>query len=36
MVTALSWSWYLLCQHPEIYTKLQQEVDGVLNEQTFV
>jgi cytochrome P450 len=34
MVTALSWSWYLLCQHPEIYTKLQQEVDGVLQGRT--
>jgi cytochrome P450 len=31
MGTALTWSWYLLCQHPEIYTQLQQEVDGVLH-----
>ena len=30
MGTALTWSWYLLCQHPEIYTQLQQEVDGAL------
>ena len=34
MVTALSWSWYLLCQHPEIYTQLQQEVDRVLQGRT--
>jgi cytochrome P450 len=31
---ALAWSWYLLCQHPEIYTKLQQEVDSVLQGRT--
>jgi cytochrome P450 len=34
MGTALTWSWYLLCQHPEIYTKLQQEVDRVLQGRT--
>ncbi len=34
MVTALTWSWYLLCQHPEIYAKLQQEVDRVLQSRT--
>src|SRR5260370_39186255 len=34
MVTALTWSWYLLCQPPEIYTKLQQEVDRVLQGRT--
>lgn len=32
--TALTWSWYLLCQHPEIYTRLLQEVDGVLQGRT--
>lgn len=29
--TALSWAWYLLCQHPEAYQKVQQEVDCVLD-----
>jgi cytochrome P450 len=24
--TALTWTWYLLCQHPDIYEKVQQEV----------
>lgn len=28
--TALSWVWYLLCQHPESYQHVQQEVDSVL------
>ncbi len=32
--TALSWSWYLLCQHPEIYERVQQEVDSVLQGRT--
>ncbi len=32
--TALSWSWYLLCQHPESYQKVQQEVDSVLQGRT--
>lgn len=27
---ALNWSWYLLCQHPESYQRVQQEVDSVL------
>jgi cytochrome P450 len=31
---ALAWSWYLLCQHPDIYAKLQQEVDSVLQGRT--
>lgn len=28
--TALSWCIYLLAQHPDIYAKVQQEIDGVL------
>ncbi len=28
--TALSWTWTLLCQHPEIYQRVQHEVDSVL------
>jgi cytochrome P450 len=28
--TTLSWTWYLLCQHPEQYQQVQQEVDRVL------
>jgi cytochrome P450 len=32
--TALSWSWYLLCQHPESYERVQQEVDSVLQGRT--
>ncbi|TMC22924.1 MAG: cytochrome P450 [Chloroflexi bacterium] len=32
--TALSWTWYLLCQHPEIYQKVQQEVDSILQGRT--
>ncbi|HEU5384021.1 MAG TPA: cytochrome P450, partial [Ktedonobacteraceae bacterium] len=32
--TALTWSWYLLCQHPEIYQRVQQEVDTVLQGRT--
>jgi cytochrome P450 len=27
---ALSWTWYLLAQHPEIESKLYQEIDAVL------
>jgi cytochrome P450 len=27
---ALSWTWYLLVQHPDIYTRLRQEVQAVL------
>jgi cytochrome P450 len=26
----LSWTWYLLVRHPEVYRRLQDEVDGVL------
>ncbi|GAC1360936.1 MAG: cytochrome P450 [Ktedonobacteraceae bacterium] len=32
--TALSWTWYLLCQHPEWYRQVQQEVDRVLQGRT--
>ena len=32
--TALTWCWYLLCQHPEIYQKVRQEVDRVLQGRT--
>jgi len=32
--TALTWTWYLLCQHPEIYEKVQWEVDNVLQGRT--
>lgn len=32
--TALTWAWYLLCQHPEIYQRVQQEVDTVLQGRT--
>ena len=32
--TALSWAWYLLCQHPESYQQVQQEVDSVLQGRT--
>lgn len=28
---AMTWAWYLLSQHPEIVTKLQAELDEVLN-----
>jgi cytochrome P450 len=31
---ALSWAWYLLCQHPEVYQKVQQEVESVLAGRT--
>jgi cytochrome P450 len=27
---ALSWAWYLLCQHPKVYQKVRQEVESVL------
>jgi cytochrome P450 len=30
----LTWAWYLLCQHPDIYTELQHEVDSVLQGRT--
>lgn len=32
--TALAWSWYLLCLHPQIYACLQAEVDRVLRGRT--
>ena len=32
--TALSWAWMLLCQHPETYQRVRQEVDGVLQGRT--
>src|SRR6266567_4381085 len=32
--TTLSWTWCLLCQHPEMYQKVQQEVDSVLQGRT--
>ncbi|MEZ4605773.1 MAG: cytochrome P450 [Deinococcales bacterium] len=28
--TSLTWLSYLLCKHPEVYQKLQQEIDEVL------
>jgi cytochrome P450 len=31
---ALTWTWYLLAQHPEIYTRLRAEVDQVLAGRT--
>jgi cytochrome P450 len=30
----LTWTWYLLSQHPEIERRLQEEVDGVLGGRT--
>jgi cytochrome P450 len=30
----LAWAWYFLCQNPDIYQKLQQEVDAVLQGRT--
>ena len=32
--TALAWTWYLLCRHPDIYHKMQREVDTVLEGRT--
>jgi cytochrome P450 len=32
--TALTWAWYLLCQHPESYQKVHEEVDSVLQGRT--
>jgi cytochrome P450 len=32
--TALTWTWYLLSQHPEVQTKLLREVDEVLRGRT--
>ncbi|HEX7736877.1 MAG TPA: cytochrome P450 [Ktedonobacteraceae bacterium] len=31
---ALSWAWYLLCKHPEMYQKVRHEVDSVLQGRT--
>jgi len=31
---ALTWAWYLLCQHAALYEKVQQEVDSVLQGRT--
>lgn len=30
VANALGWTWYVLCQHPDIYQEVQQEVDSVL------
>lgn len=27
---ALTWTWYLLCQHPHVYQRVQQEVESLL------
>ena len=32
--TTLTWAWHLLCQHPDAYRKVQQEVDSVLQGRT--
>ncbi len=32
--TALAWAWYLLAMHPDIYKKVQEEVDTVLQGRT--
>jgi len=32
--TTLTWAWYLLCQHPESYQKVLEEVDSVLQGRT--
>jgi cytochrome P450 len=32
--TALSWTWYLLSQHRDVYARLRQEVDTVLRGRT--
>ena len=31
---ALNWTWYLLCQHPESYQKVEQEVTSDLQGRT--
>ena len=31
---ALSWAWYLLCQHREVYQKVQHEVESALEGRT--
>lgn len=30
IATTLTWTWYLLAQHPEVQTRLHRELDGVL------
>jgi cytochrome P450 len=32
--TALTWAWYLLMTHPEVYKHVQQEVDSVLQDRS--
>ncbi len=32
--TALTWAWYVLATHPDIYEKMQQEIDSVLKGRT--
>lgn len=34
--TALAWAWHLLCRHPDIYQRVQYEVDTVLKGRTPV
>lgn len=34
VANALGWAWYFLCQHPDLYQKVQKEVDGVLKGST--
>ncbi|HLZ61551.1 MAG TPA: cytochrome P450 [Ktedonosporobacter sp.] len=34
VATVLAWIWCLLCQHPQCYQKVQQEVDSVLQGRT--
>ena len=31
---ALTWAWYLLCQHPDVYQRVREEVDSVLQGRT--
>jgi cytochrome P450 len=31
---ALTWAWYLLCQYPEVYQRVRDEVDSVLHGRT--
>jgi cytochrome P450 len=31
---ALTWTWYFLCQHPDVYQKVQQEVESALQGRT--
>jgi cytochrome P450 len=32
--TALTWAWYLLAKHPDVYQKMQYEIDTVLQGRT--